>query len=93
MNISYVNDKASQQSLINSTVEIFDSLEKINAYVKVSLPEKPGDNEYRSELVRTVLDAEKLFKGIYSNELIKTLMENFHKSITYELKFPFKRVR
>ena len=93
MNISFVNDKASQQSLINSTIEILDSLEKLNAYVKVSLPEKPGDNEYRSELVRTVLDAEKLFKGIYSNDFVKNLMENFNKSIKYEPKFPFKRVR
>ena len=92
MNISHINDKVSRQTFINSTVEIFDSLEKINVYVKVSLPEKPGDNQYRRELMSTVVDVEKLSKGIYSNGLLRVLMENFHKSINYELKFPLKKV-
>lgn len=92
MNISFANDKSSRKVFINSTVEIYESLEKLIGYVKILLPEHEWDSDYRKELFRFVLDAEKSFKGAYSNNVLRFIMESFYKSITYDPKFPFAKV-
>lgn len=80
-------------SILNAVVVTSTVIEKVLLYLKVNLQEDKTDEKYQKELVRTVIDAGKLFKGIYGNFIAKNLMENFFTSIDFEPKFPLKAVR
>lgn len=88
-----MNNKASHTNLINSTFETFDSLEALNFYVKISIPENEEDRQYRRDVLRTVVRIEKAVKGAYSNGLIGTLMDSLLKSATFDLRLPLAKVR
>lgn len=79
-------------SVLNATIAISTVVEKVLLYLKVTLQENQNDEKYGKDFIRTVVDADKLLKGIYGNFIAKNLMENFFTSIDFDPKFPLQKV-
>lgn len=77
--------------IINSVATLLRDIEKLQAYVKFSVPENGEDKNYKKELLRTVVDIDKLFKGIATNFIAKSMME-YGNGINFERQFPIKKV-
>lgn len=75
-----------QNSILDACVTTFKNITKANMYLTVT----SGKDINRK--LRTVVDIEKVFNGIYGNIVIRSVMENLAKSIDFELKFPFAPV-
>lgn len=78
-------------STMNMTIETFEQADEMKIYVKVMLPDK--SDTYNVEILNSVIDCKKLLNGIQGNFLAKSIMENLMKSVDFDLKFPFKKVR
>lgn len=77
--------------IINSVATLLRDVEKLHVYVKFSVPENGEDKNYKRELLRTVVDIDKLFKGIATNFIAKSMIE-FGEGINFERRFPIKKV-
>lgn len=78
-------------TVANVSIENLQVVDKMQIYGKVCVPEHERDNEYQRVIIRTVIDMEKLSKGLYSNFVTKSLVDSVLKSIDFELKLPFRK--
>lgn len=65
---------------------------KLLVYLKFSVAENKDDRECRREMLRTVIDGGKLFKGSQSNYLIRLFFDSIAKGTDFEWKLPFPPV-
>lgn len=89
MNVS--SDRISDP-IVNIRLETFVTLTKLFAYATIHLPQDQNDDKYRTEFIKTVIDIEKLLKGITGNIIVKSFLGDLFKSITFKPKFPFAPV-
>lgn len=87
LTISVKRDKAGNDD--NATITTFMKVIKLRLYLKVMLKE---DQEYRRELLRTVIDVEKLTKDLQGNVILRNYMKDLKKAMDFELKFPLMPV-
>jgi hypothetical protein len=66
---------------------------KTLVYIKIKIPENEFDRNFQKEIVRTVMDIEKVVQGTNRNFIINHLAERFLASSQFELKFPLPKVR
>lgn len=85
--ISFTSN-AKGASVTNLTFNIFENVTSCSAYIKMTTPENANDREYKLELLRTVVDVDKVFKGSQSNPLIKMFIDSILKYADFEMKFP-----
>lgn len=78
----------------NMTVEKFLVTTKMTVYVKVNIAKDIHDDLFKKEVLRTQIDFNKLYKGLYGNILIKGFTENIIKDIKEQnFTIPIKQVR
>lgn len=65
---------------------------KLYLYVSVFFPASPEDGNYQKEVLKTMIDYDKIFRGISGNLFSKMILENYLKVIDFEPKFPLKPV-
>lgn len=82
-----------QECRINVNIDSFFEVTKILIYLKIRTPENENDREFKRELIRTVVDVEKVIKGVFGNPVIQAITKDLLKSINFPLKFPFPPVR
>lgn len=75
MNYSYYHDQKGNLHL-DFAIETKAVLGKMLVYVKVNLAENKDDRKMSREFLRTVIDFDKLIKGLYGNPLISAFMKN-----------------
>lgn len=85
--------KENEDTFLNVTAEIFQTLIKLMLNFKLFLPEGTSDREYKKLFFHTSIDIEKLLENKYGSFIIRAAVENLRKSIDFEPKFPFKAVR
>lgn len=90
-NFTLFNDNI-HDSVMNFTFELLAVVERCTVKLNIKMAESSSDQNYRREVLRTSIDAEKAFKGIYGNYFTRAFMENYLKSADFELKFPFQKV-
>lgn len=73
---------------VNVTFVTNVTITKILVYARLAIPENKDDNKYRRELVRTVIDAEKIFKGAQTNFLVNVFYNCISRYVDFELKLP-----
>lgn len=79
---------------VSLTITAFEVATKVLVYMKVNIAEDTHDDLFKKELLRTQIDFNKLYDGIYGNVLIKGFIENFMRSAKDQnLSIPIKRVR
>lgn len=91
INVTLFNDGV-HNTLLNFTVQTLKTLNMAKAYLRINVPTDVNDKAYNRQIVNTVFDVEKLFNGISSNMLTRSLSENLFKSIDFVPKFPFQPV-
>lgn len=90
-NLSYTTGR-DRNSVNNFTLQTFTTITKILIYFTCCVAEDSNDKEYRREVVRTVIDLGKLFKGFQGNPLLKGGIENLRKGLKSEFTFPLPPV-
>lgn len=88
---SFTHDEK-RNSIINLTIQINKTLIKCLIYAKVNLAENDDDRECKREFIRTVVDAEKAYKGAQMNFLIASYMANMKRYMDFDVDFPLQPV-
>lgn len=87
----YTHD-AKGNSVTNVTFESFVTLTKMMVYITARIADDKGHSGVYRDLVKTVLDVEKLFQGSQSNPLLKGYFENIIRGMNFTVKFPMPPV-
>jgi hypothetical protein len=90
-NYSVHNNEITGFSL-NLTADLKQNITKALVYVKIKIPEDADDGKFQKELLRTVVDAEKVLKASKTNFLVAKIVEGFVSSSSRELKIPLQKV-
>lgn len=85
--VSYTTGNG-KNSVNNLTVETFTTITKVLIYFTCAVAEDNNDKEYRREVVRTVIDLGKFFKGLQGNPLMRKYIENIKEGLETQLTFP-----
>lgn len=72
-------------------IQTFVTLNNIWVYVKIDISEKRND-QFNINLVNTVMDLGKLFRGALADPIVKTATESLLKKANFKLQLPFKPV-
>lgn len=92
-NISIVKVAEDRHVLVvNGRVELFQELLSARFYVSIRIPRDKNDNKYQTEVVRTVVDVDKFFRGAHTNIMVKYFVDSILKSTNFETKFPLRKV-
>lgn len=78
-------------SLVNIEFTLLKDVEKLIAYGRFNIPENSVDREYKKEVLQSVVDIDKLFRGVATNFIARTVIEEFGKTMNFERKFPIKK--
>lgn len=79
-------------AVTNLTFDIHVNITKLLVYFNFKVPENKEDHEYRREMIKTVIDGGKLFKGSQSNYLVKFFFQSVAKYSDFDLKLPLAPV-
>lgn len=85
--LSYTSGR-DRNSVNNFTFQTNTTLTKVLIYFTCCVAEDSNDKEYRREVVRTVIDLGKFFKGLQGNPLMRSLIGNLKRGLQTEMKFP-----
>lgn len=89
--LSYTSGR-DRNSVNNFTFQTFTTLTKVLIYFTCCVAEDSNDKEYRREVVRTVIDLGKFFKGLQGNPMMRTMIKNLKQGLKNELNFPLPPV-
>lgn len=78
--------------LISIQGTVMRDIEKLVAYGRFNVPENHYDHKYSKELLRTVVDVEKVLKGVTTNFLAKSVLDVLKESLDFQFSFPIKKV-
>lgn len=98
-NSSVINAKfnylteANKDSVLNGNVISFSTCNALRAFLCIKVSTNKKSPDYSIVLVKTVVDVEKFFKGIYANPIVRNVAENLLQALEFDLVFPFKAVR
>lgn len=93
MNATYNHTcDGTQPCMMNIELQTFVVVTKILVYFKVKIPDNVNDRDYKRELISTVVDAEKIYKGVYGNPILRVLVSDYFRSLDFVPKFPFPAV-
>lgn len=81
-----------RNAVVNLTFEMYKTMTKQLVYVKVNLAENEHDRECKRELVRTVVDPEKAFKGAQKNFFVAGFMANLNRFMDFDVIYPYQPV-
>lgn len=82
-----------EDTVINMVTETFATIDALTITSKLFLKQKETDQKYSRLLFQNACDVEKLLKGLGGNFIAKALIQSTRKSVDFELKFPFKKVK
>lgn len=80
------------QSLVNVTFINHVNVTKLIGYVSLRVPEDKNDRVYNRELIKTVVDMEKLLSGLQSNPVVKGYADSLVKFVDFKVALPFRPV-
>lgn len=91
ISISYTHDKAGN-AVTNVTYETFVTISKVMLYFTLKITDTLENTGVSRDLIKTVIDLEKLLQGSQANPLMKAYFDNIIRSMNYTLKFPLPPV-
>lgn len=93
LTLNYWHDDTGN-AVVNVALKTFYVTTKVLVYIKVNIAEDAHDDMFKKELLRTQIDYQKLYDGIYGNVLIRGFMESIiHDIKRQNLTIPIKPVR
>lgn len=92
LNVSLYNDGI-HDTIANITLETFIPIHGIILNFVLRSPDTVNDQNYQRVFLRTSVNFDKFLKGNRGNFLAGILMEQFVKTLDFELKFPLRKVQ
>lgn len=86
LTVTYFHD-VTGNSVNTATYKTFVTIMKMRVYIKIRIPEVQNDNEFKRQLVLSVIEMDKVLKGFQSNIFIKSFFEDLQNSMFTSLKF------
>lgn len=80
MNYSYIHDEK-ENVHVDFAIRTKAVATKMLLYVKANIAENKDDRKMSREFIRTVIDFDKLIKGLYGNPLLAGFMKSIAKKI------------
>lgn len=84
---------ATGNSVITATFTTFVTITKMRVYFKLRRAEDKNDKEYRQEIISTVIEIDKVLKGLQSNIFIKHFFEDIQNSMDFKFQMPLPPVK
>lgn len=91
MTFAYTHNERGS-SISNLTFETKVMIVKMLVYVKLNIAADQSAANYKRELLKTVIDVEKLFKGSHVHILVTAFTRNLGRFMDFKMKFPIKPV-
>lgn len=88
---SYTHDLTGN-SVSNVTFNTFVTISKIFLYFTVKIADNPKDIGTFRELIKTVIDVEKMLQGSQANPLVKGFFASILRSMNFAVTFPMQPV-
>lgn len=76
----------------NYSFEFIKTVKSFKIYLSLNIPENENDREFRKELLKTVINGDKIFNGVFANPVVKYIVKTIFPSAQFEIKLPFKPV-
>lgn len=93
MNVSFLyTHDAIGNAVSNMAFNTFVTISKVLLYFNVKVADNPKDVGTYRELIKTVIDAEKISQGSQANPLVKGFFASILKSMDFTLVFPLRPV-
>lgn len=87
----YTHD-ATGNSVTNVTIETFTTLKKVLIYATARIADDKNNSGVYRDLVKTVIDVEKLFQGSQANPIVKAYFASILRAMDFTVKFPMPPV-
>lgn len=87
----YTHD-ATGNSVANATFETFATISKVLIYITAKIADDKANSGVYRELVKTVIDVEKMIQGGQANPIVKQYFETITRCFNFTLKFPLPPV-
>lgn len=91
VSLTYTHD-AKGNSLTNVTFETLTTISKIMVYFTLRIADDKNNTGVYRDLVKTVIDVEKLFQGSQANPIVKQYFEVILRGMNFTMKFPLPPV-
>lgn len=91
VSFSYTHDSTGN-SVSNVTYNTFVTISKMFLYFTVKIADNPKDIGTFRELIKTVIDVEKMLQGSQANPLVKGFFASILRSMNFALTFPMQPV-
>lgn len=88
MTINFTHNNKGE-SVVNTTFLNHVTITKLTVYVSLRVPENKNDRECKRELVKTVVDLDKVFKGLQTSSVVNGFIRNILQYLDFEVKLPF----
>lgn len=79
-------------SKVNISISILDTLHTLETLAVLYGPASSSDTKYQKKLLETKADFSKLMENDLTYALKKPILDSFMSGLTFDLKFPFKKV-
>lgn len=90
--VDYYHDEFGQ-CIANATFWTFVTINKMLIYFKINTPENKNDKEFKKAVISTVIEVDKVFKGMQSNIIISATFSAIKDSMSFDYKTPLPPVR
>lgn len=84
---------ATGNSVTTATFTTFFPITKMMLYIKIKFAEDRNDKEYKRQIVSSVLDIDKVLKGLQSNTFISHFFQDVRNSMDFTFRLPLPPVR
>lgn len=93
VNFSHTCD-GNRECLVTFKATTFVRIDKLLIYVKLFFPEDDNDREFKRRIMETVVDVEKILRGINANPLLNVFMKDFfdRTKVDFAFELPFEPV-
>lgn len=92
LTVTFTHD-ATGNSVTTAVFTTFVTITKKLAYVKIRIAEDKNDKEFTKEIISTIVEIDKVFKGFQSNIFINNFFRDIRKSIDFRFVMPLPPVR
>lgn len=80
-------------TIMNITVNFAYEVTKIMISFSFAVPKDSNDKNFERTIIKSTVNVCKMFQGVMGDFIVKTIMDVLHKSVEFEMKCPFPKVK
>lgn len=92
VSINITKGDGSGSTVLNICIDFNYEVSKITIQFSIAMPKDKNDKNYERVIIKTTVNACKMFQGVLGDFVVKTVMDTLRDSADFELKCPFPKV-